>query len=63
MKGLFSPEQDTITSYGIAYDDMGEEDNVYPIPYDYSFDKYTYQSITPGVFNPDGFTLVNSLPL
>jgi hypothetical protein len=58
MKGLFSPEQDTITSYGIAYDDMGEEDNVYTIPYDYSFDRYTYQSITPGVFNPDGFTLI-----
>jgi hypothetical protein len=58
MKGLFSPEQDTITSYGIAYDDMGQEDNVYPIPDDYSFDRYTYQSITPGVFNPDGFTLI-----
>ena len=63
MKGLFSPEQDTIVSYGIAYDDMGQEDNVYPIPDDYSFDRYIYQSITPGVFNPDGFTLVNSLPL
>ena len=60
MKGLFLPEQDTIISYGIAYNDMGEEDNVYPIPDDYSFETYTYQSITPGVFNPDGFTLIIS---
>lgn len=60
MKGLFSPEQDTIISYGIAYDDMGEEDNVYFLPDDYSFEKYTYQSITPGVFNPDGFILIET---
>lgn len=61
MKGLFSPEQDTIISYGIAYDDMEEEDNVYIIPDDYSFDTYTYQSITIGIFNPDGFTLIETL--
>jgi hypothetical protein len=58
MKCLFSPETDEIVSYGLAYDDMGEEDKVYSIPDDYSFDRYTYQSITPGVFNPDGFTLI-----
>lgn len=58
MKGLFSPEQDTIVSYGIAYDEMGQEDNVYPIPDDYSFETYAYQSITHGIFNPDGFTLI-----
>jgi len=58
MKGLFTPEQDSITSYGIAYEEMNQEDSVYTIPEDYSFDKYTYQSITIGVFNPDGFTLI-----
>ena len=60
MKGLFSPELDTIVSYGIAYDDMSEEDNVYPIPDDFAFDRYTYQSITLGVFNPDGFHLIET---
>jgi hypothetical protein len=58
MKGLFSPEQNEIVSYGIAYNEMSESENVYEIPEDYSFDRYTYQSITPGIFNPDGFTLI-----
>lgn len=58
MKGLFDKEQNQITSYGVAYENMNEAENVYVIPEDYSFDRYTYQSITPGVFNPDGFTLI-----
>jgi hypothetical protein len=58
MKGLFSPEQNEIVSYGIAYNEMSESENFYEIPEDYSFDRYTYQSITPGIFNPDGFTLI-----
>ncbi len=61
MKGLFSPQEDKIVSYGVAYEEMSEDDNVYLIPDDYSFDTYNYQSITSGIFNPDGFVLIEKL--
>ena len=58
MKGLFSPEQDTITSYGLAYEEMSETDNVYEIPEDFEFGKYNYTPKVSGVFNPEGFILI-----
>lgn len=60
MKGLFSIEEDKIVSYGITYELLSEEDNVYVIPDDFDFGKYKYASITPGMFNPDGFTLISN---
>jgi hypothetical protein len=61
MKGLFSPEKDTITSYGIAYEGLSETQNVYEIPEDFEFGKYNYTSIIQGVFNPEGFVLIEKL--
>ena len=60
MKGLYSVEQDTVISYGLAYDNMGAIDSVYDIPDDFEFGKYQYTSITIGVFNPDGFIKVET---
>jgi len=60
MKGLFSPEQNEIVSYGIAYNEMSESENVYEIPEDFEFGKYTYTYITSGVFNPEGFKLIEN---
>jgi hypothetical protein len=57
MKGLYSIEEDKIVSYGTAYENMSEEDNVYDIPKDFSFERYSYSSITSGIFNPEGFVL------
>ena len=61
MKGLYSVEQDTIVSYGVAYENMGVADSVYDIPDDYTPDRYRYVSITPGTFNPNGFTPISSV--
>lgn len=60
MKGLFSPEQDQIISYGIAYNEMSETENVYQIPEDFEFGKYIYSSNVTGVFNPEGFILIEN---
>jgi hypothetical protein len=58
MKGLFSPEENAIVSYGVGYENMTEVENVYTIPDDFEFDKYTYVSEVSGTFNPNGFTLI-----
>ena len=60
MKGYYSIEQDTIISYGIVYQDMDEKDSVYDIPDDFEFGIYQYTSIVIGVFNPDGFTKIET---
>jgi hypothetical protein len=60
MKGLFSPETDEIVSYGLAYEEMRESENVYEIPEDFEFGKYNYTSIIQGVFNPEGFVLIEN---
>ena len=60
MKGLFDIEQDKIVSYGIAYEEMSEAENVFLIPEDFEFGKYNYTSIIQGVFNPEGFTLIEN---
>jgi hypothetical protein len=60
MKGLFSPEDDAIVSYGVGYENMTEQENVYTIPDDFEFDKYTYVSEVSGTFNPNGFTLIQN---
>lgn len=45
---------DTVVAFGIA---LEGEDVFSPAPADYSFEKYDYTPIEPGVFNPDGFTI------
>jgi hypothetical protein len=60
MKGLFSPDQDEIISFGIAYNEMSENENVFDIPEDFEFDKYIYTPKVLGVFNPEGFTLIEN---
>jgi hypothetical protein len=54
MKGLFSPEQNTIVSYGIVYEDLNEQDNVYQLPEDFDFERYLYMPNQDGTFNPNG---------
>jgi hypothetical protein len=54
MKGLFSPEQNTIVSYGIVYEDLNEQDNVYQLPDDFDFERYLYVPNEDGTFNPNG---------
>ena len=60
MKGLFSPEQNEIISYGIAYNEMSESENVFEIPEDFEFGKYIYTSIIFGEFNPEGFKFIEN---
>lgn len=60
MKGLFSPEEDQIISYGIAYNEMSENENVFEIPEDFEFGKYNYTANVSGIFNPEGFTLIEN---
>ena len=60
MKGLFSPEQNEIISFGIAYEEMTEAENVFDIPEDFEFGKYIYTPKVSGVFNPEGFTLIEN---
>ena len=54
MKGLFLPEENIIVSYGIAYENMSEQDNVYQLPDDFSFERYVYVPNEDGTFNPNG---------
>jgi len=51
---------DIVEAYGVAC--LGP-DTYDGAPDDYEFGKYLYTPITPGVFNPDGFTLSNSAPV
>jgi hypothetical protein len=60
MKGLFDIEQDKIVSYGIAYEEMSEAENVFYIPEDFEFGKYIYTPKFLGVFNPEGFILIEN---
>jgi hypothetical protein len=60
MKGLFSPEENAIVSYGVGYENMTEQENVYTIPDDFEFGKYNYVSEVSGIFNPNGFTLIEN---
>lgn len=60
MKGLFSPEDNAIVSYGVVYENMTEAENVYAIPDDFEFGKYEYTPNEDGSFNPNGFTLINN---
>ena len=60
MKGLYSIQEDSIVSYGVIYDSMSEEESVYTIPDDFEFGKYNYISQTPGIFDPNGFTLIQN---
>jgi hypothetical protein len=60
MKGLFSPETDEIVSYGLAYEEMSETENVFLIPDDFEFGKYNYTPKVAGVFNPEGFKLIEN---
>jgi hypothetical protein len=57
MKGLFSPEQNAIVSYGIVYENMSEQDNVYQLPDDFSFERYLYVPNEDGRFNPQGIVI------
>lgn len=60
MKGLFDKEQNQITSYGIAYENMNEAENVYVIPEDYSFDRYTYNGNEQCAYDINNFNLITS---
>jgi hypothetical protein len=39
---------------------MSESENVFLIPDDFEFGKYNYTSIIQGVFNPEGFKLIEN---
>jgi hypothetical protein len=54
MKGLFLPEQNTIVSYGIVYENMSEQDNVYQLPDDFDFERYLYVPNEDCTFNTNG---------
>jgi hypothetical protein len=51
---------DKVVAYGPACFGPDTYDGA---PDDYEFGKYDYTPITPGVFNPDGFTLSNLTPV
>jgi hypothetical protein len=58
MKAIIDLTTDTIVSWGILYNN---DPNAVEIPDDYSPERYTYTPITPGVFNPNGFSLITTI--
>lgn len=48
--------EDEVIGYGIEV--FGQDTYEEGVPEDYEFGKYSYTPITPGVYNPNGFTLI-----
>jgi hypothetical protein len=57
MKGLFLPTENRIVSYGIVYENMSEQDNVYHLPDDFDFERYLYVPNQDGTFNHQGIVI------
>jgi hypothetical protein len=54
MKVQFNPLTDSI----IAFGNNLQGENIYNGPSNYSFEKYSYFSEISGIFNPNGFEII-----
>ena len=55
MKALFL--SGVVISFGPVYESMDASNNVYNVPDDYDFGKYTYTAFPDLSYNPNGFAL------
>lgn len=49
--------EDEVIGYGV---EIHGDDTYDGAPEDYEFGKYNYQPQTPGIFDPNGFTLIQN---
>jgi hypothetical protein len=59
MKGLFL--NGSVISFGPSYDSMDSSSNVYNVPDDYDFERYTYAPNADLSYNPSGFALATAV--
>lgn len=55
MRGIFDFTNDTVVAWGVLYNDSLYDDVAFPVPEDYSPERYDYIPSVKGVYDPNGF--------